>query len=108
MALNLQNIDEATVQDLDKFLQWFTGRIAKQLQIDFHRDEHWDNTFGSKTCCEDYFEAHILPHIQGPILVIALDEVDRVFQYDSVAQEFFGMLRAWHEAGKNRTDWQQF
>lgn len=106
VALNLQNIDEATVQDLDKFLQWFTGRIAKQLQINFHRDEHWDNIYGSKTCCEDYFQTHILPHIQAPILVIALDEVDRVFQYDNVAQEFLGMLRAWHEAGKNKADWQ--
>jgi len=36
-----------------------------------------------------------------------LDEVDLVFKNEKVAGDFFGMLRAWHEKGRNQQTWQK-
>jgi serine/threonine-protein kinase len=38
---------------------------------------------------------------------LGLDEVDRIFQYPEIATNFFGLLRAWHERGKNETVWKK-
>ncbi len=61
---------------------------------------------GSKQKCGNYFQRYLLATITSP-LTLGLDEVDRVFQYPEIAQEFFGLLRAWHEKGKNEQAWQK-
>jgi hypothetical protein len=38
--------------------------------------------------------------------VLALDEVDRVFQYPEISQGFFAMLRSWHEEAKTVEIWE--
>jgi hypothetical protein len=47
----------------------------------------------------------LLPQCKQP-LVLALDEVDAVFQYPEVAGDFFAVLRAWYEEAKNSDVWQ--
>jgi hypothetical protein len=37
-----------------------------------------------------YFEQYLLAEIKAP-LVLALDDVDRLFQYSELADEFFGL-----------------
>ncbi|HEY9736962.1 MAG TPA: AAA-like domain-containing protein, partial [Trichocoleus sp.] len=68
--------------------------------------EYWDDLFGSKISCKIYFEQYLLPQLGQP-LVLGLDDVDRLFQYPDLADEFFGLLRAWHEEAKNRDVWKQ-
>jgi hypothetical protein len=45
-----------------------------------------------------------LEAIDSP-LVLALDEVDSVFQYREIAQDFFPLLRTWHEEVNNKKIW---
>jgi hypothetical protein len=40
-------------------------------------------------------------------VVLGLDEVDRVFPYSEVIEDFFGMLRSWHERAKTCEIWKQ-
>jgi hypothetical protein len=40
-------------------------------------------------------------------LVLGLDDVDRLFQFADLATDFFGLLRTWHEEGKNRDIWKK-
>ena len=75
--------------------------LANQL------DDYWDKIFGSKVNCKDYFEKYILPQIDSP-LILGLDEIDRVFQYPDIAEDFLGLLRAWHEESKRRDIWKKF
>jgi hypothetical protein len=39
--------------------------------------------------------------------VLGLDEVDLIFQHLKIAQDFFALLRTWHERGKNEPIWQK-
>lgn len=93
--------------DLDSFLKSFCRSITAELQLPDKVDNYWKGTRGSKSKCRNYFEQYLLPS-NNYCLVLGLDDVDRIFQYLPIATEFFGLLRAWHERGKNEAIWQKF
>ncbi|MBW4618462.1 MAG: AAA-like domain-containing protein [Cyanosarcina radialis HA8281-LM2] len=105
VVLDLQQVDSKTFQDLDRFLQWFCAMVTRGLELPLKLADYWDELFGSKICCKDYFASYLLPQLKQP-LVLALDEVDEVFQYPEIADSFFALLRGWHEEAKNSELWQ--
>lgn len=106
ISLSLQLADKALFQDLDKFLQWFCANISLSLRLPNQVTDYWDDLFGSKISSKIYFEEYILSNLKTP-LVLGLDDVDRLFQYPDLADEFLGLLRAWHEAGKTKNIWKK-
>ena len=106
VAVSFQITDAAILQNLDTFLKWFCSYITIKLRLPHRLEEHWSDFLGSKLSCSAYFENYLLPQIQKP-LVLGLDEVDRLFNYPAIAEDFFGLLRNWHEEGKNLEIWQR-
>ncbi|WP_199331696.1 AAA-like domain-containing protein [Aulosira sp. FACHB-615] len=106
IPLSFQLADGKVFADLDKFLQWFCASVGRRLKVANKLKDYWDEIFGSKDNCTVYFEDYLLAEINQP-LVLGLDEVDCVFQYPEIAADFFGLLRAWHEDGKNREIWKK-
>ncbi|NEP43564.1 MAG: molecular chaperone Tir, partial [Okeania sp. SIO2H7] len=106
VALSFQLIDKAVFSNLDKFLKWFCAYVGRELRIPNQLEDYWDDIFGSKVNCKDYFEKYLLAQIETP-LILALDEIDRVFEYADIAEDFFGLLRAWHEESKRRAIWKK-
>jgi hypothetical protein len=106
VSLSFRLADKDLFQDLDKFLQWFCANISFNLRLPNQVSDYWDDLFGSKTSCKIYFEEYILSHLENP-LVLGLDDVDCLFQYPDLADEFFGLLRAWHEEGKTKNIWEK-
>jgi AAA-like domain len=104
--LSLQLVDREILQNLDKFLQWFSASVGLGMGLPNRLDDYWDELFGSKVSCKIYFEQYLLAKSPQP-LVLALDDVDILFDYPELADEFFGLLRTWHEQAKNRGVWQQ-
>lgn len=99
VTLSFQLASASVFTNLDRFLQWFCASVGKNLGLPLRVCDYWDEIFGSNYNCTDYFENYILSAHHSPLL-LALDEVDRVFQYPEIASEFFGMLRAWYEKAK--------
>lgn len=103
--LDLSNLDRSIVTDLDKFLRWLSLMVSKQLGLANQLNDYWNTEIlGSNGNCTAYFEEYLLPKIDCP-LVLALDEVDRLFSYNTVIEDFFGMLRSWHEKAKISPIW---
>jgi AAA-like domain len=96
VALSFQHADAAVFASLNALLQWFCSKIARKLRLPHQMDDYWSDCFGSKDNCTAYFEDCLLSDKATP-LVLGLDEVDRVFQYPKIADDFFGLLRAWYE-----------
>lgn len=96
VCLNLLQADEKVVSDLDKFLHWFCTGVTRRLQLENKVADFWDEDAGSNDKCTAYFEEHLFPKINSS-LVLGLDNVDRVFQHKTVAQDFFCLLRSWYE-----------
>lgn len=106
VALSFQLADSKVFTDLEQFLRWFCAIVALELQLPDRLSDYWNDIFGSKVNCKSYFERYLLSHTTSP-LTLGLDEVDRVFQYPELAADFFGLLRSWHEEGKNREIWRR-
>ena len=104
--LSFQLADRSAFDSLDSFLQWFCASIGRSLQLPNRLAEYWDNCLGSKVNCKFYFEQYLLKSIAEP-LALGLDEVDRVFQYGEIAEDFLSLLRSWHEEGKRSDTWKK-
>lgn len=102
----VHNGEGAIVQTLDRFLQWFCLQVSQMLQLPDERASYWDDLFGCAINCKSYFEEYLLVQCHKPI-VLALDDVDTLFPYPELADEFFGLLRAWHEDAKSRDVWKK-
>ena len=95
IPITLQRADSALLSDLDRFLRWFCEQVGRRLKRLNQLDEYWSG-YGSKDKCIAYFEECLLEELDVP-LVIGLDEVDRVFPHQEIADDFFALLRSWYE-----------
>ncbi len=105
--LDFQEADEDVFASLDQFLRWFCTYVSKQLNLFPCLDDFWDIEMGSKVSCKIYFEAYLLQYIDNSPVVLALNEVHRVFEHPNIAQDFLPMLRFWHEQAKQDQIWQK-
>ncbi|MGL5034052.1 MAG: AAA-like domain-containing protein [Microcystaceae cyanobacterium] len=104
--LNFQGAERSMFSNLDKFLRWFCANISRELQLKPQLDDYWDeDLFGSLVSCKTYFQSYLLEQIGQP-LVLGLDNLDRIFDYPEIAQDFLPMLRYWHEEANNLPIWQ--
>ncbi|MBE9012018.1 AAA-like domain-containing protein, partial [Pseudanabaenaceae cyanobacterium LEGE 13415] len=105
--LCLEQIDRAICDDLNRFLRWLCVSVSRQLQLEPKLDEYWDDDIGSKVSCTLYFRSYLLSQLNAPI-VLALDEVNRIFEHPTVAQDVLPLLRSWYEEAKRLPIWQNF
>lgn len=106
VSLSFQIAEKSIFSNLEQFLKWFCAYVGLELQLPNRLGDYWDDIFGSKVNCKAYFERYLLPEIDRP-LVLALDEVDRVFHHPEIADDFFGLLRTWHEESKKKEIWKK-
>jgi serine/threonine-protein kinase len=107
VSFSFQVLDEADFTDLKTFLHRFCAYVTRELSLPNRISEVWNDAFGNKLNCSEYFKHHLLAEITQP-LVLALDEVDRIFEFPQLAKDFLGMLRYWYEEGQNSSVWQKF
>jgi hypothetical protein len=107
VCLDFQEADRDVFVSLDKFLRWFCVNASRQLNLLPCVDDFWDIEMGSKVSCKIYFEAYLLQYINDNPLVLALNEVHRIFEHPNIAQDFLPMLRFWHEQAKQDRIWQK-
>lgn len=106
VSLNLEQVDQATLGDLNQFLRWLCANAAHQLQLQPKLDEYWDKDLGSKISCTLYFQDYLLKQMTTP-LIVALDEVNQIFEHPHVAMDFLPLLRSWYEEAKTLSIWQK-
>jgi hypothetical protein len=87
---------EEIYKDSNSFLKWFCAMVSRSLNLPHQIQEIWDDIYGANCNSTFYFEQHILSHIDHPI-ILALDDVDLLFQYPNISKDFFALLRAWYE-----------
>ena len=106
VSLDLQQTDEAILGNLNRFLRWLCANISHQLQLEPKLDEYWDEDIGAKISCTIYFQDYLLEEIEEP-LVLAIDEVNRIFEHPQVAKDVLPLFRSWYEEAKRFPIWRK-
>lgn len=105
-SLNLQRADRAVFDSLDQFLRWLCANVGQQLGLAPTIDEYWSKDTGSKMSCTLYFQRCVLKAIDHA-LVLAIDELNRIFEYPDLAADFLPLLRSWYEDASEFEVWQK-
>ena len=106
VLLSLQQADSQVFTSLDKFLRWLCANVSRQLNLESKLDNYWDEDIGSKVSCTLYFQEYLLAEIDSPV-VLALDEVNRIFEYPEISGDFLPLLRSWYEDASELHIWQK-
>ncbi|MEO1402643.1 MAG: AAA-like domain-containing protein [Cyanobacteria bacterium J06635_1] len=87
--------------DLNRFLRWLCINIGRGLGLPNQLDDYWDEAgMGSKVSCSTYVEEYLL---EDGEVVLCLDDVDLLFPYPEIYEDFFGLLRSWYEMARTRS-----
>jgi len=106
--LSLEMADRAVhFSDLNRFLRWFCLNVSRELGVPSLINDYWDEAeMGAKVSCTAYFEEYLLTQDPRP-LVLCLDNIDLLFPYPAIYEDFFGLLRSWYEKARTRETWSQ-
>jgi hypothetical protein len=103
--LDFQLIDRANLLKADQFFRFLCTWLTNELGAEENRiDEYWENPLGNTQRSTRYV-GRLLKDLGHP-LVIAMDEVEMVFEAD-FRSDFFGMLRSWHNSRGTSQTWKQ-
>lgn len=103
--LDFQLIDKTALANADLFFKQFCYWVTDSLEMDDEVDKHWSVPLGHSQRCTRYMSRYILKELGSP-LVLAMDEVDSIFETD-FRSDFFGMLRTWHNNRATSSIWKQ-
>jgi len=106
ISLDFQQADKVVLSSLDKLLRWFCANLSRELGLESKLDKYWDQDLGSKVSCTVYVQDYLLKSVSSP-LVLALNEVNLLYDYPDIAQDFLPLLRFWYEQGKRVEIWQK-
>ena len=108
VSLSLEMADRSThLTNLNKFLRWFCFNLSRELKLPNQLEEYWDEEgMGVKVSCTTYLQEYVLAAADSP-LVLYLDDVDTLFPYPEVYEDFFGLLRSWYEKARSRPNWKK-
>ncbi len=115
VSLSFKLADRNILSDLNKFCRWFCAVVTNQLKLDnkpdINRlDNYWNDLFGCNYNTTIYFQDYLLTDIISP-LVLALDDVDLVFERPEIASDFCALLRGWNDlarrGNRNSGIWQK-
>ena len=107
VSIDFQSIDTKICQDLNELLRSLCSIVGRKLNLENQIEKYWNLTLGSKESCRIYFEEYIFNEITQPI-VIAFDKIDYLLSYPEVADNFYSMLRFWHDAGDDIPAFENF
>jgi AAA-like domain len=97
--------DKAALTNADRFFRQFSAWLTDELELTANVEDCWNTSLGNSQCCTRYMQRQILKELGGP-LVLAMDEVESVFEAD-FRTDFFSMLRSWHNNRATTPIWKQ-
>lgn len=104
--IDLQQAETETLADTTAFLRWFCSALSIKLGLDLKLDDYWGLGLGSKLSTTLYVREYLLVQLNRP-LVLALNEVNRLFEHRTTAQNVLPLLRSWHEDAQHDGIWKR-
>ncbi|NJN62691.1 MAG: hypothetical protein HC795_15280 [Coleofasciculaceae cyanobacterium RL_1_1] len=107
VVIDFQKFNPSQLTNLDQFWRCLCQMIIDQLDIETPLDTHWNTALlGSNSSCEKYLEKAVLKQIDQALILI-LENVDRLFEELTIAEQVFRLIRAFHERAKISKVWRK-
>lgn len=106
VSVDFQNANKDAFTKSDQLLKWLCTEITSQMQPENTLAESWRGVIFSNRKCTEYFATGLLSKIQTP-LVLVLYNVELILEKQKLANNFFGLLRSWHNTAANNNSWKE-
>ena len=99
-----QSAEESATETLNTFLHSLALHFFDELDLDLDLiAPAWNSQLQAQRKLGKLIERHILAGDDRPVL-LAMDEIDRL-QFTAFSNEFFGLLRSWHNRRASHPIW---
>lgn len=105
--IDFQMIEIASMQDSEVFYRQFCNTLAWEFELEDRTEEVWRIPLGAVQKTTNYVQRHILNTIPDAPVLLAMDEVERMFA-SPFRSDFFSMLRSWHNRRAQGGVWERF
>jgi hypothetical protein len=102
--IDFQLIENAAMENGDVFYRQFCSLLSWEFEIEDRTEEFWKIPLGHVQKTTNYLQRHLLKEIQNVQILLAMDEVERMFA-SPFRSDFFSMLRSWHNNRARGGDW---
>ena len=103
--LDFSSIDRQIIQDPDALLRWLSLMVSFQLNLENTVQRPYQNSvLDCHNNCTAYFEKYILKEINSD-LILAFDNIDRLFAHRETTEIFLQLLSDWHQKGQVKGHW---
>jgi hypothetical protein len=104
--LDFQSFGSHQLASPDLFLYELAVSICEELDLDEAAvEDAWEGSRSPFKKLTRLMEQHVLPNFDQPLL-LAMDEADSLLRTDFY-QDFFGLLRSWHNRRASREEWEK-
>lgn len=103
--MDFQQLDAAILSDGDRLLQWFSATLALKLGVEAAPTAAWNTIVGSQLSATLFVREQVLRTVNRPVL-LAINDLGRLFEYPATAQGFLPLLRSWYEEASHDDLWQ--
>ncbi|KAF0107919.1 MAG: toll-interleukin receptor [Anaerolineaceae bacterium] len=105
--IDFQMIENSAIENADIFYRQFCSLLSWEFGVEDLTEEFWKNPLGQVQKTTNYVTNHLLKELQDTQLLLAMDEVERMFT-SPFRSDFFSMLRSWHNGRARGGDWTRF
>jgi hypothetical protein len=105
--VDFQMIEGSVIEDADSFYRQFCSLLSWEFGVEDRTEEFWKNALGQVKKTTNYLTRHLLKELSGTPLLLAMDEVERMFP-SPFRSDFFSMLRGWHNDRARDQDLKRF
>jgi transcriptional regulator with XRE-family HTH domain len=103
--IDFQQLDAAILSDGDRLLQWFSATLALKVGVEADPATAWNAIVGSQLSATLFVREQVLRTVNRPVL-LAINDLGRLFEYPATAQGFLPLLRSWYEEASHDDLWQ--
>ncbi len=105
--IDFQMIENSAIENADIFYRQFCSLLSWEFEVEDRTEEFWKNPLGQVQKTTNYVTKHLLKELPETKLLLAMDEVERMFT-SPFRSDFFSMLRSWHNNRARGGDWTRF
>lgn len=104
--IDFQLIENSVIENSDTFYKQLCSLLSWEFGIEDRTEEYWKNPLGNVQKTTNYLQKHLLNEIKNMQILLAMDEVERMFA-SPFRSDFFSMLRSWHNNRARVGEWRR-